>query len=474
MKKIGVLFIVFALVFSLFAVSGPQAVYAQGFGVSWDSSFQVLNLSDTDDANIQMYYYNQDGSPATMESGYSNPDSDTVTKGQSNTYFPIHAAAGFNGSVVVSSDQPIAVISNLVVNTTARALGSYVAFESGANTIYFPLLMKGNASQTSTFNVQNTGSDSVDITISFTPEVGSSYPSISPINDTIAMGAAHTYDLGTLSQFSSVTKWVGSASVTVGDTADSIAGVASTVNQKFSDAYQLATYNAFNSGSTTVLLPLIQENNSGNRTSINCQNIDPSNTTTISVAYTPEAGSVSKVSESKPGITANGIAVFLQDYQGSAKFVGSATVTSSPAVPLVCVVNQQKPANGRYSAYEGFDPSAATDTVVLPLIQSRNGNDTNGYVYSSINLATADGSSHSITCDFRPAPGFTDPSDATDSGASVVFVQNDIYGNGSKFVGGAVCSTGDGAGLFAIVNQARLNTPQPTRDTLSSYDGFNQ
>jgi hypothetical protein len=474
MKKFGVLFIVFALVFSLFAVSGPRAVYAQGFGVSWDSSFQVLNLSDTDNANIQMYYYKQDGTLAAMEAGYLNPDSDTVTKGQSNTYYPIHAAAGFNGSVVVSSDQPIAVISNLVVNTTAKALGSYVAFESGANTIYFPLLMKGNASQTSTFNVQNTGSDSVDITIKFTPEVGSSYPTISNVTDTIPMGAAHTYDLGVLSGFSGVSKWVGSATVEVQDTADSIAGVASTVNQKYGDAYQLATYNAFNSGSKTVLLPLIQENNSGNRTSINCQNIDPSTTTTISVAYTPEAGSVAKASENKSGITPNGIAVFLQDYQGSAKFVGSATVTSSPAVPLVCVVNQQKPSVGRYSAYEGFDPESASGTVVLPLIQSRNGNATNGWVYSSINLATADGASHSITCDFKPAPGFTDPANATGSGASVVFVQSDLYGDGSKYIGGAICKTGDSAGLFAIVNQTRQSSPQTPRDVLSSYDGFNQ
>jgi hypothetical protein len=268
---------------------------------------------------------------------------------------------------------------------------------------------------------------------------------------------------------------VGSATVCLTDTInDSVAGVATTINTKYSDANQLASYNAFTSGSTTVVLPLIQENNSGNRTSINCQNIDPSSTIDITATYTPGDGSVAKSSETKTGIPPYGIAVFLQDYLGSTKFVGSALVTSSPSANMVCVVNQQKPATGRYSAYEGFDPTTATDTVVFPLIQSRNGTVANGYSYTSINVATADGASHPITCDFKPAPGFTDPANATGNGASVVFLQTDIYGNGSKFVGGAVCTSDDASNIFAIVNQTRQNTPQAFRDVLSTYDGFNQ
>jgi hypothetical protein len=172
----------------------------------------------------------------------------------------------------------------------------------------------------------------------------------------------------------------------------------------------------------------------------------------------------------------NGMGVFIQDYQGATKFLGSARVTSDPPSPLVCVVNQQKPSRGTGSAYEGFRPAAATGTVVLPLIQSRNGNATNGYVYTSINLATADGLSHAVKCDFAPAPGFSDPADVTGTGAAVVFLQNDVFGNGNKFVGGATCTVtdGSGAGLFAIVNQTRQDTPQSVRDTLSTYDGFNR
>ena len=269
---------------------------------------------------------------------------------------------------------------------------------------------------TTTLAVQNAGGDAAHITVHFVPEAGSSYPAIADITDTIAVGASHTYDLATRAQFASVTKWVGSATVSVTDTAnDRIVGVANTVNVKYADAYELFTYNAFAGGSNEVVLPLIQENNSGNRTSVNCQNIGAANTK-ITVTYTPETGSAPKAPESKPNVPQNGMAVFLQDYQGTTKFVGSARVTSDPASPLVCVVNQQKPAAGRGSSYEGFNPAAATGTVVLPLIQSRNGNATNGYVYTSINLATADGLSHAVKCDFAPAPGFSDPTDVTGYG----------------------------------------------------------
>jgi hypothetical protein len=143
---------------------------------------------------------------------------------------------------------------------------------------------------------------------------------------------------------------------------------------------------------------------------------------------------------------------------------------------MVCVVNQQKPAFGRTSSYEGFNPASVTGKVVLPLIQSRNGTPATGWVYTTINVATADGASHAFTCDFIPSPGFSDPPDVSATAAAYNFFQNDVYGNGNKFKGGAVCTVtdGSGAGIFAIVNHQRQSVPIDPRDTLSSYDGFNQ
>lgn len=467
MKKAILICLTLVLVFSLAAFEKPTMVYAQGFSVSWESSFQVQNLG-TADASILMYYYDQEGNLAAMDGTYANPDSDTVAVGASNSYYPIHAAANFNGSVVVSSSEPIAVISNVVVKTASAGYGSYVGFQQGASSIFFPIVMKGNGNNTTTFNVQNTGSTEAAITITFTPESGKGYATIANIADTLAVGAAGTYNLGDLAEFAGASKWVGSASVTVTDTAnDSIAGVANTVNYANGAAYQLATYNAFTGGSTEVLMPLVMESNSGYRTSLNCQNIDPAITTKITAVFTPESGGNAKANMVVENVGPNGVAVFLLAESGTTKFVGSATAASDPAVPLVCIVNETGGARGQISAYEGFNLTAATDEVVLPLIQSRNAN-----WYTSINLATGDGASHTITCDFAPNSGFTDPSNQSGTGASVVLLQNDIYGTGQKFVGGATCSVDSaGAGLIAIVNQ--VNATAQVADTLTSYDGFN-
>lgn len=142
---------------------------------------------------------------------------------------------------------------------------------------------------------------------------------------------------------------------------------------------------------------------------------------------------------------------------------------------MVCVVNIQKPSVARASSYEGFDPSTATDKVVLPLIQSRNGTAAKGWAYTTINLATGDGLAHAISCNFVPSSGFADPADQTGNAASLVFTNNDLNGDGTQYLGGAECEVTDatGIGLFAIVNQQRAPVPEALRDVLTSYDGFN-
>jgi hypothetical protein len=474
MKKIIMLFLVVLMASFVIGPSRATPVYSQGFATSWNSSFQVQNLEGVD-ATILVYYYDQSGVLAEVEAGFSNPQQDTVKVGQSNTYFPVHAKAGFNGSVVISSTRRVAVISNVFANTPRQAIGSYVGFEKGGPDVYFPLVMKNNNSQTSTFNVQNTGETDATVTISFIPEAGSTYPAISSIVAVIPKYTAKTYNLGTLSQFNGASKWVGSAVASVEDrTNDSVAGVVNNVKTSNTSAYELSTYNGFiGTGSKEVVLPLVQENNSSNRTAISCQNVG-GGAADIKVTYTPEAGSVAKPDETKTGVPKNGLAVFIQNYNGTEKFVGSATATSGEN--MFCVVSQQKFGGaGRSSLYEGFSKATATGKVVLPLIQSRNGSSNTGWVYTAVTLATADGQSHPIRCDYKPGPGIATPPSQTGTGASVVLVQNDLFGNGTKFVGGAECTVtdGSGVGLFAVVNMLRDKPPALPRDTQSTYIGFN-
>jgi hypothetical protein len=89
---------------------------------------------------------------------------DTVAAGGSNTYYPIGASDGFNGSVVISSDQQIAAIANVLRGTQGS---SYGGFTSGAETVSLPLINKNNYGIDTWFNVQNTGAASATVTVSY-------------------------------------------------------------------------------------------------------------------------------------------------------------------------------------------------------------------------------------------------------------------------------------------------------------------
>src|SRR5574341_271497 len=102
---------IFKLLRFVLVVGMLVALFAPGRIVlaisSYTSGFQVQNLSGST-ANITLTYYNQDGTTAASVG-------DTITQNGSKTYFPLTSVAtGFNGSVVISSDQPIAAIANVL------------------------------------------------------------------------------------------------------------------------------------------------------------------------------------------------------------------------------------------------------------------------------------------------------------------------------------------------------------------------
>jgi len=450
MKKVS-----FALMAALLLTAlVVPAVLAQGPAYS---SIQVLNLG-TSDATITIYYYNQDGSEDAV-----NPVTDTVAVGESNTYFPVHAGDGFNGSVVIESTEPIAVISNIIYVSTPQIQSSWVGFDAGASELFFPLIMKGNNFNDTTFNIQNTTGDSVDITIEFIPEPGSTYPAVPDVTDTIPAWSAHTFDQRTMTEFSGVTMWVGSAKVTV-DGAGAIAGVA----QQIDSARNTGTaYNAFLGGVPEVQMPLVMKENNNMFTSVNCTNMGPGDTD-ITVTYVPEAGYAALPPETKTAVVESGTAVFIQ--YGAPKWVGAATVTNSAGNPLACIGNQANLVSYYASAYEGFDADVATDAVVAPLVQFQT--QAGGNLYTGINIKNLGGTDTTATVDFKPAPGFADVADMTvsvDAGAVGVILFYDPHGDGTNAIGGAEITSSNGMPLAVVVNQAKLGY---TGDVYSSYNGF--
>ena len=202
MKTVIRFSIALALVFALIVgVSVSRAAL-----MSYNSGFQVQNLEGTD-ANITIQFYDRSGTAVTTVT-------DTVPANTNNTYFPLtnlgnegaSVPAGFDGSVVIASDKKVASITNILGSDGSDPLAfgaSYKGFTGGSNSASLPLLMKGNYGFNTWFSVQNVGSTSSNVTVTYSDGVVAGPIAVAP-------GAAAKFEQANEAHASG---WVGSAVV---------------------------------------------------------------------------------------------------------------------------------------------------------------------------------------------------------------------------------------------------------------------
>ncbi len=425
--------LVLALVFA-FLGAGFGSAMAGAF--TYTTGFQVQNLENSE-ASVTITYYNQDGSMATEAT-------DTIAALDSNTYFPIHPGAGFNGSVVIASNTMVAAVTNILGDSGAAA-ASYVGSSSGATTVLLPLLMYMNSGYSTWFNVQNTGSSAATVNVAYSDGVTAGPVTIQP-------GASYTFDQLTETGHAAVF----SAVVT------SDQPVAAAVIEE-SSAVMFA-YSGFTAGTTNPVMPLINANNAGYITGIQLQNGGATDTD-VTISYTPSFfGTACSETQTVPAGGSETFALFAfndgsnSDCIGGAPFVGSAQVTANSAnEDLVAIVNQLKPGvNGE--AYGSFDAAAASGTSVLPLIMDRN----SGY-YTGFSVMNVGGASATVNCVFTGS-AYT-VSGTLDPGEALADIQNGKIAD--AYVGSATCSAAGGS-IVAVVNELG---PSGTADQLLVYEG---
>jgi len=426
------------LVLALLIV-GMTQVFAQ-FKFSYTSGFQVQNLSGTD-ANVSITYYNQDGSTA-------HTATDTITANGSTTYFPLptQVSTGFNGSVVVSSDQAVGAVVN-VLSTDFLHGASYVGSSAGSTSLLLPLLFQNNAGFDTWFNVQNTGTTTATVNVTYSD--GTQVRNVQ-----IPAGASHTFNQATETHSQAVF----SAQIT------SDQPVAAAVIQESSSV--VFAYSGFTGGSTNPVMPLINQNNAGYVTGVQIQNAG-TQTTTVTVSYTPSAAgsACTETHDIGPGKSETfTLFAFASNNSGvnttcnaGERFVGSAQVTANSAnQPLAAIVNQLSAANGE--AYNAFDPTTATGNLVMPLIMDRNGGFFTGF--NLINVGTTD----TVNCTFTNS-AFQITKVIT-AGTGITELQNGQIAD--SYAGSATCTASGGGKLLAVVNELGS-----TADQFLVYEGIN-
>jgi hypothetical protein len=420
MKSLRVLLGV-ALVLSLVAVMTGSAAAVS----TYTAGFQVQNLTSST-ATIVVSYYNRDGSKNVSDV------STTVPANGSKTFYPIAANSGFDGSVVVSSDQKVAAIVN-VLGDGGKSAASYDGSSAGGTTVLLPLLMYANGGYNTWYNVQNAGSS--DATVNVTYSDGKT------ASATIKSGAAAKFDQTTEGH---AAKWVGSATLT------SNQPVVAAVMEVGTSI--LFAYSGFSGGATSPVMPLINANNSGYQTGAQLQNAG-SAATTVTVSYKASTGTDCTETQTIPAGQSKTFALYafagvaqtgMTTTCTKAKFIGSAKVTANSASqPLVAIVNQLGSTQGE--AYGSFDSAAATGTVVMPLIMDRN----SGY-FTGFSVVNVGPSATSVNCTFTSS-SVTASTASLAPDAAFVHLQNGVIANG--YVGSATCTAGSGGKIIGVVNE---------------------
>jgi len=414
--------------------------------LSYTSCFQIQNLTGTT-ANIVISYYQQGNATPTDVS-------DTVPGNGSKTYCPLSAVpVGFNGSVVISSDQPVAAVANVTGGNWSAFDASYAGFSEGARTVSIPLLMKNNYGFNTWFNVQNTSSTAANVTVNYSD--GTSVIRVIQPNQAVTFDqATESHSRAVFAATITSDQPVVAAVVEVGPT-------------------MLFAYDGFVSASPNPVMPLVQANNYGFTTGIQIQNAG-SNSTNVTVTYTPSlAGTLCTQTKSiAPGASetfalnawASSDPNTDNNCVNGQTFVGSARVTANSANQnLVGIVNQHNFVTNKGAAYGTFNPNAATSKVVMPLIMDRN----YGY-FTGFNIQNVGEQPTSVNCTFSNS-SVTVSTGTLQPGQAFTHVQLNQIGNG--YVGSATCiATGGDAKIVGVVNQL-LNVGNT--DTFLVYEAFN-
>jgi hypothetical protein len=381
---------------AMLAALASAAVAQTGIpGTGWWTGEQVQNVGAAT-ANIVVTAYDAT-SVATFTSSQS------LAAGAAFTFIPTNFAgmpAGFKGSAVVSSDQPIKAIV-AVTNVAAGALGvvggkataQYQGTENANTTLYFPLVKHNRFGNSTAFYIQNAGTAAASVTAVFKMDTGGSYTKtvasvganqmvlINPIDALVpSTGGAGGRDN------------VGSLTVT---SAQPMAGTVLEYVQGQAIATVLLGTRGFSASDFDVkaYAPVIKNARFGRFTGVQVQNVSAASiTATVTFVGTAGACAGNTYVDSAGGIAAGASKTFVQLTGQSnlpANCTASATVTATGN--FVAIVNEQNQTGFSVAGitYSAIADNAKTTKVSAPLFKDRRSGDSTGLQIQNVGAAAA-------------------------------------------------------------------------------------
>jgi len=467
-KTFSLLTIILLLAMAAF----PLAALAGAYEVQFTTSITYQNVDTSATTDLRIFFYDSPSDTVPIEIIRPN-----LAAGAGTSVFIgglAQIGPSFEGTAVMTSDRNL--VATLVqipdtTQTTVKVRPLSNGFSSGTPNSLIATVLKNAFSPANftVFSVQNVGSSSTDVTITF---YNTSAAVVHTINQTLQPGAGYFVDAGTITQLGSTFN----GSVVIQSTGGSI--VSSAMEMETGSGVGAKAFEGLGAGATTIFMPSALCNyvaaGGPTNTAYAVQNTSLSTSTNVTVTYsngTTQSSPIgpgakaSFVSCNASGMTQNflGAATITSDTtdviaigkaygQGlSTAFVGASSGSQRIALPYV-----------RYSTNANF-LSGAQQRVFISIQNVGGSTVTGDIVVRYIDRDGVEVGTHTITTDV--APGAKVNSNATNAGLA----EFGVYNAGTQFGGGVIIEGPAGSELAAI---ARVQTYVPATG-LSAAEDYN-
>lgn len=441
------------LIIVLFLVTTNMSVgsvYAQAYNTSFTTSITYQNVG-SNPANIVVSFY-----PSHTTTSPIVVNLPSLAAGASSSLFIgslSSVPSGFQGSAVMSSDQPIvATMVQLPQGSTPGTKNRPLSngFSSGGDTVLIATVLRNKFDTNTRFSVQNVGNQQSTLTFKF---YNTDATLVHTFTQDVQPGASYHVDAGQLSALGS--SFNGSA--VIESSSGNIVGSALELSTSGSGA---SSFEGVNSGATTVYMPSALCNAYSANTAYAVQNTSLTTSTSVTVTYSNGATETKTIG---PGAKQSFVAC---NASGMANgFSGSATITST-TTPIVAIGKAF--GSGLSTAFVGASTGASK--VALPYVRWANNTNwasgTQQRVFITIqNVGSSDLPAGSVTVkyidkfgnqlgsphvlDALPVGGKVN-SNASDAGLT----EFGVYSDGT-FGGGAIIEGPSGSALAVV---ARVST----------------
>lgn len=463
-------------------------------GQGWYTGVQLQNVgTGTARVTIQSYQTGTADDPVLSQKD--------IPQNGSRTYLPQDLAlpSGFQGSAVVSSDQPLFAIVN-VTNRPAggngivggMAAAQYQGINTPANELRFPMAKRNYYNKSTTFYIQNAGTSPTTVTATFRTPAGT-YPYTSP---TIPAGRMVIITPAMAGMSEGNTNGLGSLTV-VSNNGEVLAGVVSEHGSE-NPAQILQSTRAFTAsdGDTRLFAPTIKNGFFNRFTGLQVQNIS-GGSINITVTYRGAEGTCvgQTFTDTATGV-ASGTSKTFNHLPGQTNLptgcLASATVEATGG-NVVAVVNEsfvasflQGGGNGgrqESTTYSAFAASSATNTASAPLYKENSFDKGTG-----LNVQNVGSVPTNIVATFVNAAGttYTTVAKTVQPGASYQFVNlrtkpsefsgtpmpSDLSNQAGVF---GVTITSTAAPIVAIANESTYPfNNSPLQQDKNNYEAFSR